>query len=857
MAWPWRRPRSADDFSAEVRAHLELEAARLVEDGLAPDEAWRAACRQFGNIAAATERFHESRRWLGVPLAAWESVWLDLRYAVRLLARAPEVCAAVALTLSLGIGVGASLLAVFTGLFLRPNVTRDPETFAKLFVFTTGGEPRTVRGEPSAATMEEFDAIREGSRTLAETTASAWATFRLVGEDSGQLRGLWVSCNYLRAHAPDVVLGRSLVDADCGAAGAPVAVLSARGWRRAFGAAADVVGRRVRMNGRVVEIVGVSRDAAVRDPVAAEVFVPYIHRPDAPGEADAGRRASAAWLSLSGRVAAGATPADAQPEVQALVDAVNRPRHRTSTAVVTNGAAVFDPSAGKYLPAVVGAGTVAIALVLILTCANASMLLLARAVAREGEWAMRARLGAPAARIVRQVLIESAVVSAPAWAIGVGLAHWLPAVVTNRLTTFPLGVDLTPDWRVWALSGGATLASGVVTGLMAARHAAAAGAWTATPRRHAWLLVPQLATCVALAAGVEALTEADRHWRSPDVPYDPDRVAVATLLGDSGRIAGPAVTSAAADVAASLRGAAGVTHVALASPAPFAGDARTVVHGPRRDAIATSVRVVSADYFPLIGTAFVRGRSWPRDDAPAATRAAVEVVVSEALSRLLGSVEPPAQVQLPEGRSLTVVGVVADTVSLRPDVIDGPLLYVPVGASHTPDMSVLARGPAVTPALARTLLPSTRHDVDLTIDSLSVVLARSGGAFRTGRDVLAAAASLALTLAVVGTAGAVAFQLRRRRRETAVRLALGATRSRLVVQQLRGTAGVVVVGVSAGAALSAVLAVGLRATHIGDAFAATGQVWPVLIVGMAAALSACLASLVAVNAAVWTELRQE
>lgn len=861
MPLRWRRPRSTDDFAEEVRAHIDHETDRLIAEGVPADEARPRAARTFGSVVAATERFHEARRWCGVSLSDVEAVWLDLRHALRMVARAPGLCVALAVTLSLGLGVCASLVTVFNGLFLRPNVSHDPASFAKLFVSTSGGELRAVRGESWAATEEEFAAIRAGSRTLADVTASTWATFRVSGPASGQLRGLWVSCNYLRAHAPVVVSGRTLMDHDCEPGRSPVAVLSTRGWTRLFGAAMDVVGKRVTLNGRAVEVVGIVGDASVRDPVAAEVFLPFLQHPDTPGVASPTVRSRDAWLSLSGRFASGASPASAQREVQALVDGVNGAHGRSSSVSVTNGAAIFDPSAGKYLPMLVSAGLFALSLVLVLTCANAAMLLLARAVARQDEWAMRLRLGAPPSRLVRQALIEGAVFAKPAWWLAVSIAGWLPPRLLSRLSAFPLAVDLSPDTRVWAATGAMSVAAGLLAAVAAARHARSApltaGAATSTPRSHAWLLTPQVATCVVFVSGVAMLSATDERWRTPPVAYDPAEVVVATWTDEGTGVGVSRAVAAASTFEASLRDVPGVTHTALASPAPFAGDVRTIVRHAQDDPVSTSVRVVSAGYFGLARVDLVAGRAWPQSEPRGGTERSIEVVVSQELSHRLGGLTPPGRLELHDGRVWTVVGVVADTVSLRPDATDGPLVYLPPSISPTPAMSVLVRGNAGTLPRVRSQRAPSSPLGEPMIEPLSAILARSGDGYRTARQVLVIVSALALAVSCVGIAGAVAFQVRRRRRETVLRLALGASGAGLLVHHLSTTLRPVLIGVCVGAAVSLVLGLAWRPAFVGLVSMLGEVAWPGLVVTGVSVLAAAIAATRALTSASLAALREE
>lgn len=196
-------------------------------------------------------------------------------------------------------------------------------------------------------------------------------------------------------------------------------------------------------------------------------------------------------------------------------------------------------------------------------------------------------------------------------------------------------------------------------------------------------------------------------------------------------------------------------------------------------------------------------------------------------------------------------------MSIRPDATDGPLLYLPAGAAPTPTTSVLVRGSAATAALIRARWPQSSPTDEPTIESLSTILARSGGGYRTGRDILAVVAALALAVSVVGTAGAVAFQLRRRRRETAVRLVLGATRAGLLAHHLVTTLAPVLTGVLVGAGVALALRLAWRPADAGFVGALRDTAWPGLVVTIVSALAAAIAVIRALQSASLTALRED
>lgn len=792
-----------------------------------------------------------------------ESIWLDTVTGARIFRRAPALAAAVVLTMSLGVGLSSVLLTLFSGLFLRANVGHAPDTYVRVFVTVDGGAIRAVSGEPTSVTLEEFDAIRAGTKTLSVVTAAAWATFELTGDTTAQLRGQWVSCTYLAAHVPQVVLGRSLTPEDCASTDTPAAVLAARTWANVFGRAPDVVGRRLQLNGQPVVIVGVVPDTPVRDAVAAQIYLPFTRRGVLDPASDPFSRPAGqqAWLSLSGRRAPHATHAAVAAELQGIVDSVSRPQGRTATVVATDGAPVHDPSAGRHLPAVAAAGAAAITLVLLLTSANVAMLLVARVVAREREVATRHRLGASRARLLQLLVIEGAVLALPAALAGTGLAFVVPDLVAARLSQFPLAVALEPDRFVLLVVAGLTLVAGGGSGVWSALHAARvshAANVTSTPRSHAWLLAPQVAVALTLVATVVLVSRAEGRLQQPDVRYEPATILTATVPHTAWTSLSATAPGPSARLLRDVQGISGVVHAALSSPAPFAGDSRTLVSAADTDVrFAASVRSVSAGYFALTDMHLREGRLW--DDTRAwSGQGVAEVVASSALRARIGEARLlPFRLTLDGARTVVVVGVVADTTSIRADRPDGPLLYLPVGEVRTPDVTVLASGPSLTPPGLRLALSRTSAGPTVVVETIADALARASASHRIAADLMSAVAGLALVLAALGIAGAIAFVVERRRREIAVRLALGAAHLRLVIQCMSAVARPVAAGAAVGLLLSLVVALTMRNVFTVSATLLPSLLWPIAIVATTSAVAALVPAWRAVQASVWTSLRSE
>jgi putative ABC transport system permease protein len=320
----------------------------------------------------------------------------DLRLGFRLIGRAPLLNLAVILILVLGIAVNSIAFSLFNGLLFRANVGHDPASFVKLYAHRSGqSRPEPLEGVPTMMTLEEWVAIRTQSTTLSAVTASRWATFTVSSGEVTNLRGLFVSCDFLSTHVRRTLVGRSLEASDCATAGgAPVTVLGERAWNAFFDRDPGIVGRTLRVNNHGLTVVGVVPDSGVGDPDVRSMFVPYTMYAVLQGRDDIFRVAPDryAWLNLSGRLAAGKSAADAQLEVRAILERLDgsHPGRKTG-AVVTDGALIQERGLARV---VVGLVLTATTLMLLLVCSNVTTLLLSRAEARRREMVIRMALGA-------------------------------------------------------------------------------------------------------------------------------------------------------------------------------------------------------------------------------------------------------------------------------------------------------------------------------------------------------------------------------------------------------------------------------------------------------------------------------
>ncbi len=795
-----------DDLRREIQAHLDLEAEEREADGLSPDEARVAAHRAFGNVL----RIREEAR--SVWMAPWCDnglqhlpMWLlrDLRYGFRSIRRTAPISLAVVITLVVGVSMNAVVFAVFNGMLFRPAVTREPSSFVQLYVELSGLWHRELHGPRWLATLEDLETVQRATHTLAAVTASRWASFSLT--DGGEsLRGAFVACNYLAAHLGPMRAGRGLVDADCTApAGGAVVVLTERGWRRHFGGDPSILGRSVRVNNHPLMVVGIAPDDAV-GPVAAMLYVPYTLQPVLQGPLDyfrepAGRHA---WLTISGRLSAGRTSSEAQVEIDVLTRNLDRRHPGQHTRIrVTDGAIIHEPETARSMPMLVALCLGTTAVILLLVCANVTTLLLARAVARRREMALRLSLGATRGQLVRQLMTETAMLGGGAGIVSILAAWYLPNRVAQMLTPFPLQETFGPDGRVVALTLGLALLAGGVAGLSPAietlrvdvadplRSGGPGGAGRASPRLSGLLITNQLSISLALLIVMAMIGRAQHRMLDARLDYDPATVIVTSIdLGRSG-YTGLSARTFYDRLVPALEALPGVRAVAFSSPPPFRGVNHRAVSTAEAAAETrlVSCRAVSPGFFSMTGVRLLEGRLFT--DIEARTPGPVmPVMISRSFARRYfpGVSSVGRRIRIGEGDRAEIVGVVSDTISVRVSEPDEPIVYQPLYTATVAGMAPLVQSGADAAGVAEMIRARVRAlDARLTArpETVSVTIAGEASQYAAVIRVMAIPTSLALFLSLVGVYGLTSFAAAQRTHEIGVRIACGA-RPRQVVHVL-------------------------------------------------------------------------
>jgi len=683
-------------------------------------------------------------------------------------------------------------------------------------------------------TLEDFYAIRGATRTLSAVTASRWVSFMLGDGDDFALRGKFVSCNFLSAHLGPIRLGRGLLEADCSAPGGePVVVLTERAWDLYFSRDHDVIGRMLRLNGSLLTVVGVAPDDY--GPVAAMLYVPYTMQPILQGPTDYFRDAPGrhAWLNLSGRLAPGHTISEAQAELNIIAKSLDRLHPGQVTGMlVTDGAIIHEPNTARTMPLLVALCLGTGMLILLQVCANVTILLLARAMSRRNEMAVRLSLGASRSRLRRQLLTETVALAGCAALGSIALAYYLPQHVAQLLTDFPLLNAFAPDWRVLAFTLGLALLAGCVAGVSPAlealrvdlvtalKPAGYGGGSTVSSTLRGTLIANQLSISLALLIVIGVIVRAQGRLASITPDYDANAVIVTDVDLSHFGYSGPSARAFYDRLIPRLQAFPGVRAVALASPPPFRGIPRTSfsLDTATYRTIVTSFRCVSPEYFSTTGLRLRSGRLF--SDLQARTPAPVmPIVVSESFARTFfpGADAVGRHIRFGNDDPAQIIGVVNDTSSTRPTEPDEPMIYQPIYRADVASIAPLLQ----FDGNARPLMQAIRAQVQLIDQKLSarpetiaMMLAREASRYNAVLGITAIPATLALFLSVIAIYGFMAFAAAQRTHEIGVRVALGASRRQIIALFFWSLRWPFVVGIVGGSLCAAIGVTILKSTNV-------------------------------------------
>ena len=762
----------------------------------------------------------------------------DLRYALRMFAKAPGVTAAAVLSLALGIGANTTVFTWTVGALLRPF--RGVPEQDRLFEMSL----RFPQQEQASLSYLDYRDLAAGARR-SELVVQEDVALSL--DDAGRAERVWglvVSGNYFDVLRVPAARGRTF-DAEESRvpAAREVAVISHALWQQRFGGDPAVVGRIVRLNTRPFTVVGVAPPSfrGARMGLSYDLFIPL----GAAGEilgGGAGRLDDRGWrwLEAIGRLKPGTRLAQARAELETLGRGLGAAHPDTSRGLGAQVYALSDSPWGgtPILRPVLLVLTAVVAIVLLAACANVANLLLARATARRREIAVRRSMGAGSARIVRQLLTESVLLGLAGGVGGILAAAWAAGLLARFIppSEFPIALDFGVDARAAAFSAVLSLAAGILFGLAPALQSTRADVAQAlrdettavvgggkAPLRHA-LAVTQMALSVLLLVSAGLLVRSVRNVRFVDTGFEPRGVVLASLDLHAARYtpeSGLAFYRRLLERVAALPGVESFT-LARRAPLGFGGSSSTglEVEGfrPTDDRpVFAFYNEVGPRYHATLRIPLVDGRDFAvADDAGAPLVA----IVNETMAKWYWPGRSPigGRVRF-DDRWLTVVGVARDIKQRSLDQPPLPYLFLPVLQAYRPDVVLHARAAGAPTAVGAGLGTVVRElDPALPVSGLRTLddnLRASSVPQRLAGTLLVVFGALALLLSAIGLYGVLAYAVGQRTREIGLRVALGGRPADIVRLVVRQGLGLTAVGLVLGGAAALAAARGLGALLIG------------------------------------------
>jgi len=810
----WRRRRE-EELEEEVRSHLEMAAQARKERGEATDEAQRAARREFGNVVLVKEVTRDmwSGRWL-------EDLWQDVRYGMRMVCRNPGFASLAVLTLMLGIGANTAIFSLVDGVLLRPLPFKQPDGLVAMNYYYP---------------MGPYVIMRDQSRTMEIAANTESSEFNFTGVDTPvRLTGTAVSGNWFEVLGAKPEFGRTIHGGEDQPGKDQVVLLSHSLWERRFGSDRTIVGRWITLEGTSREVIGVMPPDFRYPSPKTELWVP-LHL-------DPGKRGvywGDSYMPIIGRLRPGATLEQARAETATMRAKIlsaypwRMPDDIWKASTVWSLQELLVGFVRTKLLVLLGA----VALLLLIACANVANLLLARAITRQKEVAIRTALGAGKWRLTRQLMTESVLLTVIGGALGfLAATYGLPILKATLPSDLPRLADVTVDNRVLAFTALLAVATGIVFGLLPMAGAAnvdltktmkSGGERSGTSgsrRLSNALIVAEVAVSVVLVIGAGLLVKSLWNLSTLNPGFQKEFLLTARITPNESFCEVPGRCQAFySQLLDRVRALPGVTGVAAVNGLPVGGGAEIVpshveAH-PTEPGGHTPIlweKIITADYLRVMGIPVVRGRGFTEaDSAPTAQR--VVLVSKSTAQRYWPGKDPVGEHIKPAWMDQwwTVVGVVGDVREndMATDIaswIDG-VTYLPYGPH-----AVRSRGPEAVPAEMTVVIKTSEYRSQLSAELRSLVselnpeapasqvetmagwIAEAVSGPRSTASLFSLFAGLALLLGAMGIYGVISYSVAQRTREIGIRIALGARRQEVLLMILRQGAGLAFAGVVIG-----------------------------------------------------------
>jgi len=799
------------DLDREIRAHLELEIEEQAAAGVPPTEAPYAARRAFGNVALFKELTREMWGWRSV-----EILIQDVRYALRMMRRSPGFTVVAVLSLALGIGANTAIFSLADAILLKKLPVNDPDRLV-----TIG---RSVN-YPFFRELDRRNDMLAGlaSRFSIDLTLTAGGT-------TERMHGELVGGSYFRVLGVGAAVGRVLTEEDDGAEGAqPVCVISFDLWQKEFGGAPDVLNKAILLNARPFQIVGVTErgfhGAALQG--GFDLQVPMSMTQFFEGE----KRDSTgwSWLQMIGRLKPGVTRARAEANIDAIgrnIDQEQGHEKWKASYPLFPGDQGFDEHRDELKKPILVLLAL-VASVLLIACANVANLLLARALERQREIAVRLALGATRARLVRQLAIESLVLSGVSGIVGFLLSFWMVQALVYFLRSDNFAIGVRPDILALRFTAALSIITGLLFGLAPAWQVIRPDVAPALKQEMAGrrlvsrallrraLVMGQISASVVLVFGAGLFARTLRNLRTVDLGFRPEQIILMTMdpsLSGYREADTALLYDRLLERIRKLPGveAASLANMAVLSGGMFAADVGVTGYTPQDHEPNYYLNWVSTDYFRTLGTPILQGRDFSRWDHKGAQPVAI-------VNQRFASHFWPGQNAIGKRfrwggwkADVEIVGVVANTKyqTIREELQF--IYYLPVAQQHASGLTLYARTVVDSDRMI-SRIRDTVHALDPRLPVYNIKTLEGQINSQLSQERILASLSTffsvaATLLAALGLYGVVAYSVKRRYHEIGIRMALGARGSDVVLLFVRESLVTVLSGIAIGIACAFTIA---------------------------------------------------